>query len=435
MRARLAPPGIELGVRLAIIIFVAAQFIELTLFSIGNFQVSVQKIAAALLMPLSLLMMQRVRIELRLFLGAGLMLLAFGAYDLIERSSISSDVLSAATTVFFSVIGAVVLCGALTRLSGTVRYLAQVWIFFAVFTAVLTILQAVRLIPLFSVPVEFRVMRKVNDFLNRGTGLKFDPNFQALMLCIGLAFAQVYVVRRKLILDGVILCGIVATFSRMGLLVALTVLMILPILRAPRRHLGRTVRQVAITTILVSGIGYCVYRWGPAGLQTYLQARASDVTNSVQELLSSTLVGEGVHYTSAESRAILLTAAADLVTQNWFTGVGVFRTNQVLGDVTGIQNVSHNSYLEMLLIGGVWGGLFLGFYVINTVAALRVNNLGNLMLAGEVEALSQLLIVFGICGFFLSLTYNSVIWLPLALAFTIQFRVRLLRAKLHGTPV
>jgi hypothetical protein len=123
--------------------------------------------------------------------------------------------------------------------------------------------------------------------------------------------------------------------------------------------------------------------------------------------------------TSAQGRAILFMTAMRLIASHWFSGVGVFQTNVMLGNASGLQNVSHNSYLEVVLIGGVWGIMFLAAYAYIVLAALRIRAMGRDALQADIEALVQVVIVIAIAGLFLSLAYNSILWLPLILALSI----------------
>lgn len=408
----------EAGARLAIAAFVLAQFVEITFFHVVSVPVTAQKLAALLAFPLALLLIGGIRAPARLLVLAALLLLAFTMRDL-TGAVLDPRTLSASSVVLIGLAGAVVLFTALESDPRALGWLASTWIAFAAATAVVAILQAFGLVPMFTPGKELLGGREVMPgvSLYRGVGLKEDPNFQSLMLCIGLVFSQFR--QRKgmrTCTSALLALGVVATFSRMGLLLAVLILAAAPIARASSR--GRIVASVrSLATVAMVGIGLALFvRFVSPATGTYLENRFGDVVTTYEMVLGEDVPRSSpAPPSSARARLLLAVGAIDLGARNWGRGIGAFRTEAELRKTTGLSNVSHNTYLELFVIGGVWGLLCVVWYAHLLLRGLRS---GEHRAGGHQHArlIACFLLVFGFTGFFLSLTYNSIIWLPVVLA-------------------
>jgi hypothetical protein len=425
---RVAVPAIrysDVGVLVAIFAFVTTQFVDISLLSIGAFQVTVQKIVAVLALPLAVVLMGHIRVSRPLAVFALILLIAYCIAYVIRRD-FSGDMVSGAITVLTGFVGALVLYTALTQRSDALAMLGTTWVAFSVCSSSLALLQAAGAIPLFNVPDEYLQTREAIGVtgLYRGVGLKYDPNFQALMLLIGLVFSQFYLSTHRLMVSFIVFLGIIATFSRMGVLLALMILAGAPAVRGYIR--GRSLSGVLVASgaalVLLVTIVSLTIALGPTSVRVYVVERADEVYQLMMSLLSgdvSGLLADG-QLGSAYERFYLATSALVLALENWTVGVGAYRGPSAIFDFSGIEKPAHNTYLEFFLIGGVWGILALLFYAAFIIRRIwRLNRFG--VLARDRCAFMLLVLTFVVIGFFISLTYNSLLWLPLVVAATLSF--------------
>lgn len=409
----------DLGIWVAVIVFVLAQFVEVELFSVGSIPITLQKLLAVVLYPFSVILMGRIRVSGPMILFALTLIVSY-TLAFWANGHFSPEAESAVVVVLVGFAGATVLYTALTlRGERGFRMLAYTWIAFSVGTAAVTVLQAVGLFPFLTVPDEYIQYREAVGGLYRGVGLKFDPNFQALMLVIGVMFAQFYLSKGwlRLLVFSVIFLGIVGTFSRMGLLLVMLLIAINPVIQrlGKRRGFIRTLVELAGYLLVVSSVGFAVYVWGPPSIGEYLGQRLAEVGSGLALLVSGETATPIGHLSSAETRALLAKAALILALQNWATGVGAYQTDSVIFEYIGIPNVAHNTYLELFLIGGVWGVISILTYATIVFRSLWLRGNGQLVVTHR-NALLALALVLAFAGMFLSLTYNSVVWLPIVLA-------------------
>lgn len=412
----------DLGAKIAIFTFVFTQFVEVSLFSIGDFVVSLQKATAIILYPIAWLFMGRIRVN-KYLTAFFLSLLISYTIAYISKGIITPEVGAAVVTVLVGFLGAVVLYTALAlNAQRNIQVLAKIWIFFSVITALLTFLQSLGLLPLFTVPDTYIRGREAIAGLYRGTGLKFDPNFQSLMLAIGLVFTFFYHLKSwiRFVLQSVIVLGILGTFSRMGLFLAVLTLVFGPILQllGNRKRFLRALAEATAYAVIVLMIAVLLYAWGPVSIRTYLEQRFNSLGGGIAILFSGENTRIAGHLSSAEVRALLAKAALTLALHHWLVGVGAYQTERVIFEFIGIPNVAHNTYLELFLIGGLWGLLSIFLYAWIVTRGLRKRPLAYVRFYRN--SLLILTMVFAVTGFFLSLTYNSVIWLPLTISLAIR---------------
>lgn len=409
----------DLGIWIAVVVFVLAQFVEVSLFSVGNIPITLQKVIVVVFYPFSVILMGRIRVSGYMILFALTLMVSY-TIAFLAKAYLPPEAGAAVIVVLIGFVGATVLYTALT-LNGEkgVRRLAYTWLVFSVSTALITTLQAIGLFPFLTVPDEYIKYREVAAGLYRGVGLKFDPNFQALMLVIGLVFALFYVstVWLRFIVSSAILLGIIGTFSRMGLLLAVLLIAISPVVQAlnGRRGFVRALVDLAGFILVVSAMGFALYVWAPPSVSQYLGQRFAEVRDGLAILVSGDNISSTGHLSSAETRALLAKAALTLALQNWAVGVGAYQTDRVIVEYAGLANVAHNTYLELFLIGGIWGILSVLCYAVIVLRGLRCE--GNCQsVVMQRNILLALTLVFAFAGMFLSLTYNSIVWLPIVMA-------------------
>lgn len=409
----------DIGAAIAIISFVLTQFVDITVFHVGMIPITIQKLVAAYFLPLSAVLIGHIRLKLSLIIVATSLLVAYLAAHVVS-GTLPPEALSAAASVVFGFWGAVILYTALTQNERNIELLAKVWIIFSVITSIVTVLQALGKVPLMTVPGDYLDRRIALGGLYRGVGLKFDPNFQALMLVIGLVFTQYFTRSGQLYITVVILLGIVATFSRMGLLLGVMIVLFTPFLKIllQRQSFGKALLRLFTNAVIISLGTIIVYMFGPQEIPEYLLQRVQDIAVAITTIGSDHASIGGGHLTSAETRLIVANTAWRLALENWTFGVGAYRSDSAIFAASGIMNVAHNTYLELFLIGGVWGIVAMLCYATILFSGL-LSDIRSLAPAFEQGFFFTLVVVFASLCFFLSLTYNSIIWLPLVLSLTI----------------
>jgi O-antigen ligase len=228
---------------------------------------------------------------------------------------------------------------------------------------------------------------------------------------LGVVFATYYVKRMKTVIILLIMLGIVGTFSRMGFLVAALALLVAPVAQtlASRRGGDVAILKVLGTAMTLVLLSFGAYVAAPQNVQSYLAIRAEDLVTANTPSVS--LMG----MTSTEERILLFDSALRVYSENYLLGVGAYKAPEFLQLYSGLAKTVHNSYLEALLAGGIFGALAIAFYVTFVALALSKSRRagGN---TNRRSLVLTLLFACGLIGLFLTMNYNSILWLPLVLA-------------------
>lgn len=251
----------------------------------------------------------------------------------------------------------------------------------------------------------------------RATGFKLDPNFAAMVLVVGLAFTCV--VRRfqwRLVFTLAILGGIVATMSRMGIIVG-ALLIIVGLAPVPSRDPVKALfKRLAVAGVLVAGIAV-LYQSSQGLVRSYIDNRLVDLQFGLGGLLTGDAGISSVG--SATERSLLLEGTLEVVRQQPFFGVGPQNLQLLMYGITGVSGKgAHNTYLELLAIGGLFGAFALLAYVGFTWAALRRARSAapHSGMWAPVRAVRLACLAMAMMALVLTVSYNAILWLPLALA-------------------
>ncbi len=412
-----------LGAALAIETWVAVQFFEITLVQVGGFPVSIQKLVSILVFPFALVLLRRWVIPRVLVVLLLVMVAANSLWYWWHGMMFDSRMLSANITTVSTVFGATVLYTALiSSPEGFVR-LGRAWVRWSLVTAPICVLQAVHVLPLFNVPAEMLLNRATGIGFDRAVGFKADPNFQALMLVIGALFVLTYHRNRlnraaQLTVIGV---GVLATFSRMGILLFALGFLVGPLAVVTTKGYRRVARALfAAAGVLCFGVITFMGGMLPRGIEHYIADRFVDAWQVFGALLSgqTPVTASGAAVSSAMARLLLAAGALHSFLANPWIGIGAGRSKELLVATTGQLNVAHNTYLEMAMMGGVVGILFLVIYFTPLFRLLRhpVEGLNQSQL-GRVRGCGiGLYVVFALVFLLLSLNANSILYVPVALA-------------------
>ena len=412
--------GKRFGEVAVIVAMVGVQFVDLTFASVRGVDISLQKLVSVVVLSFGVLLMGRIYFSPTL-VGIGFLFLL----------SLSSSLLTGVpnpglpnylVTATLAILAATILLTALIQHPSNTRLFCMTWIYFALLSAVITVFQSVGLVPLFTVPQDIESLRFATEGFIRGTGLKGDPNFQAVMLVIGLGFTRFFIrSTARLVCSLVILAGVLSTLSRMGTIIALFILLVTSgaghsVALNARSGVTRFVRAVTLSGVSVVMIfaAYLLSLALPSQLRAYWADRVSDTTESVQRLISGDIDYSAAQESSGLSHAFQLEGSWDVFRENWLFGVGGGgRMEDALYQAGYGLTPAHNSYLELMGVGGVMGIITLLAIVVAIFKALRPGN-GRGIRSAELSAARLTMFSFAIACLFITFLYNSLFWVLLA---------------------
>lgn len=410
---------------LATTVYAGAQFVQLTLFQIGPFVVSLQKVLALCLLPPAILLTRKVIVPRAWLVFYLAQLAALSAAGCVGRSSLSGA-LSADVALTLGFISALVVVSTLHHQSQRIQsLLSTVWIAAAFISATICILQASGHLPLWTVSssVASHRMPSFAPGLVRAVGFRYDPNLEAAVLVMGIALAiTVIQSNTKAFLIALIIgFGVLATFSRMGVLLTILLFLLLPLVRRRRLGISRGVAMALtiVPLVLLLAIFGSVLSLGRSGESGYIQYRFHETNKGIRTLTSEgPQVLSEQHLTSLESRVLLGYYGLKVFIDHPLVGVGPFSVPQAIqaasdSDNPALNNVAHNSVVQQLATGGIFGltaVLVYGWVFFSQLGAARRN-----LMEEPSASFFLLAVVFLFEALVLSLTFTSLYWLPLIL--------------------
>lgn len=416
----------RLGIDLAIVGFVAAQFVEKTLVTAGAFDFTAEKLFAIVLLPSAILLIGRLRLHPELVVLALLTAVAYSAAYVVDPGRGSTTALTLDASLAIGLLAAGLLYTALVAEPWAYHRFARIWIAFATVSALLAVLQAVGLAPLWLVPQGLRDLRIASaGHLYRGAGLNDDPNYEALLLVVAVVMVRYGVRRHRTILLVILFAGILATFSRMGVIVAAAACLGQPVLRAwrARRPTGApAMRAVGLALIFVALSAFAAVT-APTSAARYANSRFRDLSTAYKALGWSK-PDPRAGLTSTEERVVLQHEAVRQIIKHPVSGVGGEHISGVMAGTVGISKSVHNSYLELLTAGGLFGLLALGKYYVTVRRSLRRSDQPDDS-AEHLQTRVEITAVVGavaVMALFLTLNYSSIFWLPAVLVLACRYR-------------
>lgn len=415
--SRATTPTWSVGARLIFMTFVLTQFVEVTFDRVGSVEISLQKVATLIVFPIGFTMLPRARWAWSLPILALVMVAANSAAYLSESDFLNANGIAANVTVATGLLGGAVLYVALTQDERLFATFARVWIAFAAFSSVIVLLQSAGVLPLWFVEkgqISYRAAE--TGGLIRGTGFKYDPNYQAFVLVVGLVFAWFYGRRWRLPAAALIVGGVIGTFSRMGLLASVVTILLAPSIRVAvaRQGVGRVFTRfvLGLTVAAIVAVGAGVI--APEGVRRYAERRSTDIVVAYERVTGGDLT-ELSGLNSVEERLLVAYTALGLLNRNKVVGIGGYGTADAVAEVIGITRTIHNTYLEELVVGGLFGAAAIVVYVVLLARALARARHPDEDKTRR-SCLITLSLVFALMSLFLTLNYNSIAWLPLTVA-------------------
>ena len=155
------------------------------------------------------------------------------------------------------------------------------------------------------------------------------------------------------------------------------------------------------------------YTLAPQDVQLYIDNRVSEVATAQDYLAAGT---SNSPENSAEQRLLLISTTPRIFSENYLFGIGANKTEESISSHTGVTKlVSHNTYLEEALVGGLFGIFAVVLYIAFTAGALSRS-----CRAGEdtdrKAFILTLSFAFGLLCAFLVMQFLALVWLPLVLA-------------------
>lgn len=404
-----------LGVILALFTFIFAQFVEIALFNVGGFQVSAQKLSAFILFPIALLFMRRIEYNKRLIY---LLIVVISAYTFSHILNLRiDDLVLTIFTLLSGFLGAIVLFTAFSKSDKALKVFAKIWLMFSVVTSIICILQAMGLVPILAVSTTEEALA-ISGGVLRGSGLKEDPNFQAFMLSLGLVFFF-SLPKKNWIYFIIIIGGVIATFSRMGMVLSVVIILCYYILQSERKIDFKSLLKNGVKfLVIITLIGSLVYIILPDNITTFVDNRFQDVGQGINLLFKDqalSILSKQGKMTSGEQRVVVAVSGLVKFSEHYLIGVGAFRTDDAIGEITGFDIVSHNTYIELMLIGGIFG-----IYTMYLYGKILMRVFKNKLFkkSGQLEFSFwyMFVITFMLACLLLSFTYNSIFWLPAVIA-------------------
>ncbi|WP_089996255.1 O-antigen ligase family protein [Cognatiyoonia koreensis] len=259
--------------------------------------------------------------------------------------------------------------------------LARYWVILAVISAGVILLQSADLLP-----KQALVQGSIKTF-PRPTGIQNDPNFAANSLALAVLFLKMLRLRPLYQngLIGLMLIAIFLTESRMGLVLAVFILTYWWLISWRISSLKAVRSRVLGTLCIIAVVAVGSFTLAQSDRNFRVFERFSSI---VATLEATTLLSlertRGLQRESAQERLILAYAGYRVWRDNKLIGVGQDRIAQELRITAGIEKSTHNGYIDRMMIGGVFGILFVGFvaYLLLLSTRLRLRQSKNHTILG-----------------------------------------------------
>jgi hypothetical protein len=386
-RYQLASPNKQkIGVILFIFPLVASQFLSINLFIFLGIVISVEKLAALALYPvaLALIGLKNIRVTKELVIFGILYVLTFLMYRLFHWESVSY-ILSPIILMGIHLFVLVVLFSISRLDENSIKTFFIIWISFSVVTSIICILQSIQLLPVISTPINYHGAI-------RAEGLLEDPNYQAMVLLFGLTI----ILNRRLsffssVAAIIVFLGIISTFSRMGFLgvglvvLATLVLSVIEYLRYKSYDKKKKLLTFLILLLVLSSVFLIAYKLLPSFGKAF-QERMNYLLEAFRQVLTA-LRNQNDISSGVPSRYRLFLQGLSGFVENLPLGVGFGNVTSYMKEAIGVNIYLHNTYMEYLLMGGIFGlAMFIySVYLIGRSVLVSLKNLDH-SLTGNILA-------------------------------------------------
>ena len=416
----------QAGASLGILYIVAGSFIDLNIFSIGSFAFSFQKGLALVFIPYVLVLIGRMHISKSLILFFLMFALAFLIYYVSSGSLADPFFLKGGIVLIIGFVTAVILHTSLVEHRNGIYYFMNCWIILACISSLIAVGQSFDVVPLFFVPEEFLAWRRTGiEGIYRGVAFKYDPNFLAMLLTLGVGFALFLGRRIRWFVIILLMAGILATFSRMGLLVALAVIftgVLLEMILINKRRPVTVIIYIVFSLLIVLSVIFFLVITNL--MPTYIHERYVSIIYAAKDAYSLKVEAPDINLPSETERVLLSKSALAIIMDKPVFGVGAYREREEMAAKIDIDKSSHNVFLDLIMVGGIMGWLSLGYYIKNVWS--KMGNVFRSTFFHEGKNKKMILIIgtqlfaYSLMGCFLSYVYYPILWFPLVFVVALE---------------
>lgn len=335
---------------LFIFILTFGLFTSFNFITIGSFVLSLKKIIVFLSIIFMLFKVKNFSIDSKIIIYAIFFIIILNLKNLINFNFDISAIISIFPNIFF-----VTLLIKYLNENSLNNFFLKTWIFYGLVMSFLAILQTLGLAPQVQDQVlglyseNYYSVDKLNSSsLNRATGLFIDPNFFVVYLLIASVLNR-YIIKNKYY-ELLIFLGILATFSRMGLIIYFFTYLF-------SNNMLLTIKYTFLLTISFILMIFIL----PESFTFFATDRFLEIFN-LQSYLTYNLF-DSIDTNSTIARFLTLIAAKDIFLQNIWFGIGIGNIRDIYEIYLGFSTVTHNTFIEFFIISGIFG-LILNFYLI-----------------------------------------------------------------------
>lgn len=335
---------------LFIFILTFGLFTSFNFITIGSFVLSLKKIIVFLSIIFMLFKVKNFSIDSKIIIYSIFFIIILNLKNLINFNFDISAIISIFPNIFF-----VTLLIKYLNENSLNNFFLKTWIFYGLVMSFLAILQTLGLAPQVQDQVlglyseNYYSVDKLNSSsLNRATGLFIDPNFFVVYLLIASVLNR-YIIKNKYY-ELLIFLGILATFSRMGLIIYFFTYLF-------SNNMLHTIKYTFLLTISFILMIFIL----PESFTFFATDRFLEIFN-LQSYLTYNLF-DSIDTNSTIARFLTLIAAKDIFLQNIWFGIGIGNIRDIYEIYLGFSTVTHNTFIEFFIISGIFG-LILNFYLI-----------------------------------------------------------------------
>tara|TARA_B100000212_G_scaffold339091_1_gene316820 strand:+ start:75 stop:1280 length:1206 start_codon:yes stop_codon:yes gene_type:complete len=335
---------------LFIFILTFGLFTSFNFITIGSFVLSLKKIIVFLSIIFMLFKVKNFSIDSTIIIYSIFFIIILNLKNLINFNFDISAIISIFPNIFF-----VTLLIKYLNENSLNNFFLKTWIFYGLVMSFLAILQTLGLAPQVQDQVlglyseNYYSVDKLNSSsLNRATGLFIDPNFFVVYLLIASVLNR-YIIKNKYY-ELLIFLGILATFSRMGLIIYFFTYLF-------SNNMLQTIKYTFLLTISFILMIFIL----PESFTFFATDRFLEIFN-LQSYLTYNLF-DSIDTNSTIARFLTLIAAKDIFLQNIWFGIGIGNIRDIYEIYLGFSTVTHNTFIEFFIISGIFG-LILNFYLI-----------------------------------------------------------------------
>lgn len=398
----------RLGAILIVLTLVASEIISIPIGNLGGVAVTFQLALGALLLPIGLIIMGKVQFTPRL-LGTLFASAAVIAWPFVAGPAALADVFPNLVNLVTALVMMSLLYTALNTYPDKIETFVVFFVLLGCISAVVTALQAFEIVSLFGTTSETAQIRYWVSGYARGLGFQSDPNFQAQTLSIALGLTLFCLRSRlSLILIIVLLAGIYFTYSRMGILIAGSLIGLRLLVDANGRLRISSVALWSIVVLtVVAAFGIQLTAFDQLENKRLL-GRFDEVGDAIKLLLADRSIVSFEN--SAMARMSVFKISVGVGIDNFLTGVGPNQLLEITKRLTGLSSLAHNMLLELFVLAGAPGLIFMTYCYVTLLRSVGKT----LIQGGDLLDLMTLVFVVVILfsGLFLSYFPSTLFFVP-----------------------